>query len=339
MTTTSEDFATDPGDPFTIDDGAGNSVTFDVTAGSYNGGGFLSKHESSNANTVTVNVSGANVGGLVFGIGFHTATPSMGPLGADLSINGGADTASRTDDGFLGLISTDGMTIASVAELASKGHNNGWGDGHVALDDIVIATRPQDFIEFTDRTAFLNAAVALGLTTTNQDFATDPGDSFTIDDGAGNSVTLDVTRGSYHVGEELLFEGESFSSEVSVTGTNVGGSVFGIGFRTETPNAGPLGADLSINDGAYTASRADDGFLGLLSPRGMSIASVVELTSKGNDNGWVTGHVGLDDIVIATEQGSNAVPEPSSFVLLMLGGLLTGGFCCRRRRQESTAEE
>jgi len=184
------------------------------------------------------------------------------------------------------------------------------------------------FTVYTDRTAFLNAASGAGLTTKNEDFATNPGDPFTIDDGAGNAITLDITRGNF--GQHGLVN----RTAVILNSTSVVGSVVGIGFHTGTVGGGQKGAELSINGGVFTGSRPNNGFLGLLSTDGMSIAAVDDMRSKISNAGTFD-FVKMDDIVIAT---GTPVPEPSSLVLFMLGGLLTGGVAYRRRRRKSTAE-
>ena len=83
------------------------------------------------------------------------------------------------------------------------------------------------FITYTDRATFLAAAAGASLTATNEDFTVDPGDPFTIDDGSGNSVTLDITSGNHSVNE--LRSGVS-GLTLSLSSTGAAGSVAGIGF-------------------------------------------------------------------------------------------------------------
>jgi len=193
------------------------------------------------------------------------------------------------------------------------------------------ATAVAGFITFTDRTAFLNAAAGASLLTFNEDFASDPGDPFTIT-GGSDSVTLDITLGAWSsTGGGRLGIGSAATSLVS---TNVTGTVVGIGFNYESSLSAPgTFAELELNTQSVTATASSTtlssqaGFLGLLSTDGMTISSIDLI--RANTNTFNVSVV--DDIVIVTGTPSAGVPEPASWLLFALSGLGLAGLRARRR--------
>ncbi len=185
------------------------------------------------------------------------------------------------------------------------------------------------FITYTDRSAFEAAAAGVSLTLTNEDFAVDPGDPFTITDGT-NSVTLDHD-GSYGA---AVIQSSGFDAPVSAFSTAVTGVVAGIGFDYAllSPAGAITGGTIEINGSSVTANNTSfTGFIGLLSTDGMTISSVDLLEANPGSGAFSTAE--MDNIVIATgtpsSGGGGSVPVPGT--LLLLGGalgLLGGG---RRR--------
>lgn len=123
LTTTVEGFDSDPGNPFNLTDGV-NGVTlgnfnFDAQGFIYGTGG-------------TLDVGLTNINGSVFGIGFDYTS-----LAGFATIFDGATESARNwnSNGFLGLLSTDGVTISSIDTLQVDG-----GFGAPTMDNIVIAT-------------------------------------------------------------------------------------------------------------------------------------------------------------------------------------------------------
>jgi hypothetical protein len=177
------------------------------------------------------------------------------------------------------------------------------------------------FVTYTDRADFLSAAASVPLRTANEDFSTDPGDPFTIDDGIGNSVTLDLIGGTWSPVSERLED----AVDVLLRSTAVNGTVVGIGFDFEGVLA--LGR-LEINQADSSAASLSSftGFVGLLSTDGMTISSVDELS---NDT-W--GNAAVDNIVIVT----TPVPLPGA-AWLFLSALGAVGLAGMRRFRETRA--
>ena len=174
------------------------------------------------------------------------------------------------------------------------------------------------FVTYTDRASFLSAAASVPLRTANEDFSTDPGDPFTIDDGIGNSITLDVIRGTWSPVSERLED----TVEVLARSTAVNGTVVGIGFDFEGVSA-LARLELNQADASATSAVSTTGFLGLLSTDGMTIISIDEFS---NDT-W--GNAAVDNIVIAT----SPVPLPAA-AWLFLSGLGAVGLAGMRRSRK-----
>ena len=184
------------------------------------------------------------------------------------------------------------------------------------------------FISYSDRATFLAAASGASLTATNEDFTVDPGDPFTITDGA-NGVTLDLTQGVFSGGQ---ISGTG-NGNIILSSTALTGLLYGIGFEytygppfisnpgITTPETGRLGGP-SVGFGTV-------GFFGILSVGGMTISAVSSLTT-GQGNGSST----MDNIVIVT--GTAAVPEPSILLLFTLGALGLSGVRYRQSRRHPT---
>ncbi len=180
------------------------------------------------------------------------------------------------------------------------------------LFGIVQGTASAAFINYTDRTAFENAALAATLTLTTEEFATDPGNPFVISDGT-NGVTFEISYGGWKTGGYL-----GDKREVGLYSTNVTGAVVGVGFDIGTNNTD---ATIVLNDGArtYWAGTNIHSFIGLLSTDGMLISRIDEIanysqSSLGN-NPW------MDNLVVVTDTTAT-VPEPS--LPLLLGISLVG---------------
>ena len=207
----------------------------------------------------------------------------------------------------------------------------------LALVFAAMANRAQaDFMVFTDRTEFLNAAANAGLTTTNENFTSPgPGDPFAIDDLSGNSVEFDILDGSF--GADAISGG---IGDVKLKSTSVTGTVVGIGFDTIYVFGGGHSSlqQLLLNDGSaeiktFGNSGNSVSFLGLLSTDGMLVTSVDDITVEYEP----TNHYSrLDNLVIVTGNVEQ-VPEPSTLALLGMGGLGMCGYRWRRKRKTQSA--
>lgn len=174
------------------------------------------------------------------------------------------------------------------------------------------------FVAYTDRPTFQADATTAGLTLTNENFATDPGNPFTIT-GPGGSATLLIDSGAYNgINQEL------FSGAITLLGTGLTGAVYGIGFNFSAPDF--TGASLSLNSSAdTTSSGAFGGFLGFLSDDFTAI-TVIDSLIAGTSSGF------MDDVVIATQESvppPEPMPVPGTLLLLGLGAL---GLPVLRRR-------
>lgn len=127
--TTNEDFSTDPGDPFTIT-GAGGSVALSINDGSYDA------TNEDLRDSIVVQLQSTSVTGSVTGIGFDYTLD--GDNGAVIfGVNG--ETPFIGDEGmFLGILSTDGMTISSVDVIDVSNLDSGVR----IIDNVAITTIP-----------------------------------------------------------------------------------------------------------------------------------------------------------------------------------------------------
>jgi hypothetical protein len=198
------------------------------------------------------------------------------------------------------------------------------------------------FVTYSDRAAFLADAATASLTTTNEDFSTNPGDPFTISDGS-NSVELDILVGSHSGGLLTSVTSTGFFETVNVElgSSSVVGSVVGIGFDFIL-NGVAIGSLLRLGINGLPPIEGPFGqiifgnFLGLLSVDDMTISSVdsmlVSLTSQQNFQ--VTSQI--DNVVIATSSAP-VIPEPGTLVLFAAGilGVLCLGYMRKRRQSGS----
>ena len=205
------------------------------------------------------------------------------------------------------------------------------------------------FITFTDRTAFENAASGAGFLIDTEDFATDPGNVFTVGgvefDLSTDPVTLydgtaQAITGTVNTSSPIFFPPVVLPKNLAL-GSTVGGGTStwtGVGFDFSIlPNSfdptveGDGGASLFIDSigGDFVTPvslRATSGFLGLLSTDGSFISNVNDI-SIGTDIG---GDIFLDNLTVVNAPTS--VPEP----VTLLGTLTAGfGFIAFRRRQRS----
>jgi hypothetical protein len=136
LTATNEDFSTAPTLPtFSITDGSNGVTLTDNTVG-----GTPIAHTGSELIVPNVGVildlGSTAVTGTVFGIGYDFI--SIAGPGASLSLNSGAATVSTSaGSGFLGILSTDGMTISTVDSLISS---TALQFANPRVDNIVIVT-------------------------------------------------------------------------------------------------------------------------------------------------------------------------------------------------------
>lgn len=117
LTTTSNTFTSDPGDPFTIADLNGNGVEFDILGSGFYSGAF---EGIASLGQNPVLLESTSVTGTVVGVGFNISYQSNGAgVLQSVTLNSGAATTTNGGQNisFLGLLSTDGMTIASVDEI------------------------------------------------------------------------------------------------------------------------------------------------------------------------------------------------------------------------------
>ena len=169
------------------------------------------------------------------------------------------------------------------------------------------------FVPFEDRTAFINAAAGAGLTATNEDFSTDPGDPFTLNDGNGNSLSLglDPTATQYNGTLELLDSPPIFNL-VQLDSAGFSGQVHGLGFDFSVDQAEQIQIEIVSE---FLHSQANSlgpltGFFGVLSTDGMDLAPLfpeIRVASEGSV-------AQLDNLVIITP-----VPVPSAMLLFGTG--------------------
>ena len=139
LTATNEGFSVDPGNPFTLNDGNGNSLTLAFMPGqdaSYNAGlGLLDTVPGSGQ--VELNSSGFS--GQVHGLGFDFSVDQAS--GIDIRTNStdflhsqGNSLGSVT--GFLGVLSTDGMDIGAIFQQLNANTEGSLSQ----LDNLVMIT-------------------------------------------------------------------------------------------------------------------------------------------------------------------------------------------------------
>jgi len=185
------------------------------------------------------------------------------------------------------------------------------------------------FVAYTDRTAFLNAASGTSLDTTNFDFTTNPGSSFTMNAGA-SSVSMVLGGWSQWNAGGFFENSQSYgNTRLNAQGNpNVVGAVAGIGFdytmgdSTFAPDA-RIGYTPNGGSAILLREAGNSGFFGILSTDGDSIQHLQELGAEI----W-NGSSTLDNVTIVS-----AVPVPAAAWLF--GSGLVGLVGVARRRKSA----
>ena len=187
------------------------------------------------------------------------------------------------------------------------------------------------FVQYEDRTAFLNAATGAGLSATNEDFSSDPGNPFTLNDGNGNSLSFgyDPAMGaSYNATLELLEKLPGFV-QVLLDSNGFTGQVYGLGFDFSVDMNDGVEID-TFGAGLFTHSGLSNvpitGFLGVLSTDGMDFGAILSHLVVDTDGSIAQ----LDNLVMITPA---PIPIPSSLLLFGTGLIGLIGWNHRRAKK------
>jgi hypothetical protein len=179
------------------------------------------------------------------------------------------------------------------------------------------------FMTFSDRAAWEAAAAGAGLTVETEDFASDPGATFSV-----GGVDFGLLNGTYNAASEDLSPGFSLL-ELDFQG---GDPLFGLGIQFSAGFGAVSGLPaLNVSDGAQVASTGGslgslgNLFLGILSTEplvpactGCGSGSEIQLPVQ-----FGSALMFADDLSVAV------VPEPGTSALLAFG--LAGLVAARRR--------